>query len=104
MSITIFIPSPLRTFTNGQSEVQIQESASTVGESLNLLWKDYPGLRDRIMNEQGQVREHINVFVGEENIRFTGGLASPVAEGSKISVVPAVSGGCRGRSQKARIL
>ena len=93
MSITFFIPSPLRDFTNRESEVQIPESASTVGEALNLLWKNYPGLRDRIVNEQGKVREHINVFVGEESIRFTGGLASPVADGSKISVVPAVSGG-----------
>jgi molybdopterin converting factor small subunit len=53
----------------------------------------YPGIRDRVVNEQGQVRQHINIFIGNENIRYTGGLASPLSEGSEISIVPAVSGG-----------
>jgi molybdopterin converting factor small subunit len=57
------------------------------------LWILYPGIRDRVATEQGLVREHINIFVGEENIRYTGGLATPVPSGAEISIVPAVSGG-----------
>jgi molybdopterin converting factor small subunit len=53
----------------------------------------HPGVRDRVVNEQGAVRQHVNVFVGDESIRYTGGLDTPLAEGSEISIVPAVSGG-----------
>ena len=57
------------------------------------LWTLYPGVRDRIATEQGPVREHNNIFIGDEHIRYTGGLANPVSAGTKISIVPAVSGG-----------
>ncbi|HEY6242703.1 MAG TPA: ubiquitin-like small modifier protein 1 [Pyrinomonadaceae bacterium] len=87
------IPSPLREFTGGRSTVEIDDSPATVTEALSALWKCYPGLRDRIATEQGQIREHINVFVGDENIQFTGGLATPVGKGSEISIVPNISGG-----------
>ena len=60
---------------------------------MSALWTLYPGVRDRVVNEQGQVRQHINIFVGNENIRYTGGLATPVVDGCEISIVPAVSGG-----------
>ena len=53
----------------------------------------YPGVRDRVVTEQGQVRPHVNLFVGAESIRFTGGLATPLADGAVMSIVPAVSGG-----------
>jgi len=62
-------------------------------EALAILWTLYPGDRDRITNEQGAVRERINIFIGTENSRYTGGLASPVSDGSEILIVPAVSGG-----------
>ena len=93
MPITFFIPSPLRSFTDGRSEVEIAAHAKTAGEALSALWVRYPGLRDRILTEQGNVREHVNIFVGEENIRYTGGLATSLANENKISIVPAVSGG-----------
>ena len=89
MPITFSIPSPLRAFTSGQSEVQVAGPASTVGEALELLWKDYPGLRDRIMNEQGQVREHINVFVN----RDYGREDTAVGAQDRLHVLPAISGG-----------
>ena len=91
--ITFHIPSPLREFAGGRSTVEIDESPSTVAEALSALWKCYPGLRDRIATEQGQVREHINIFVGDENIQFTGGLTTRVSLGSEISIVPNISGG-----------
>jgi MoaD family protein len=92
--VTFQIPGALRDFTGGKDKVEIQGSAATVGDALSMLWTIYPGLRDRIATEQGQVREHINIFVGEENIRYLGGLTCPVAAGAEISIVPAVSGGC----------
>jgi len=63
---------------------------ATVTDALSALWRTYPALRDRIATEQGEVREHINVFVGDENIRYTGGLMSPVPAGPLPSFPPSV--------------
>lgn len=93
MPVTFHIPGALRDFTAGKSRVQIEDSPSTLAEALSALWKLYPGVRDRIATEQGQVREHVNIFIGDENVRYTGGLASPISANSEISIVPAVSGG-----------
>lgn len=93
MPVTFHIPGALQEFTSGRSRVVIEQSPGTLADALSALWTLYPGVRDRITTEQGQVREHINIFIGDENIRYTGGLASPVAAGSEISIVPAVSGG-----------
>ena len=91
--ITIHIPGALRSFTDGRGEVILQANEGTVLDALQALWNAYPGLRDRVMTEQRQVREHINIFVGNEHIRYTGGLATPISAGSQISIVPAISGG-----------
>ncbi len=93
MPVTFHIPGALRDFTRGQSTVQIQTSPSVVHDALKELCALYPGLRDRIATEQGEIRQHVNIFVGNEDIRYTGGLATPVPPGSSISIVPAVSGG-----------
>ena len=73
--------------------MKVASSPGTVKEALDALWKLHPALRDRVLDEQNQVRQHINVFVGEESIRFADGLATPVGEGAEILIVPAVSGG-----------
>lgn len=93
MPIIINIPGALREFTAGRSTVEIALSPGTVADALSALWALYPGVQDRLVNEQGQVRQHINIFVGNENIRYIGGLATPVVEESEIWIVPAVSGG-----------
>jgi molybdopterin synthase sulfur carrier subunit len=93
MAVTFHIPGALREFTAGHGQVEIDLSPATLADALSDLWTLYPGVRDRVVNEQGQVREHINIFIGDENIRYTGGLASPVPAGCQISIVPAVSGG-----------
>ena len=93
MSITFHIPGALREFTAGHRTVELEQSPATLADALSALWSLYPGVRDRIATEQGQVREHINIFIGDEHIRYTGGLASPISAGTKISIVPAVSGG-----------
>ena len=93
MVVVFLIPSPLRPFTEGASRVPLQVSAATVAEALQGLWTRYPGLRDRVVTEQGEVREYVNIFVGEENIRDSGGLATPVRDGCEIMIVPSVAGG-----------
>jgi molybdopterin synthase sulfur carrier subunit len=91
--VTFHIPGALREFTGNRSNIEIEASPSTVADALSALWKLYPGVRDRIATEQGQIREHINLFVGEEDIRYTGGLMTPISDGAGISIVPAISGG-----------
>jgi sulfur-carrier protein len=93
MAIIFHIPGALRDFTAGRSTVEIDAAPTTLVEALSALWTLYPGVRDRIATEQGQVREHVNIFIGNENARYTGGLASSVPAGAEISIVPAVSGG-----------
>lgn len=93
MPITFQIPGALREFTAGKSTVNLDISPGTVADALAALWTLYPGVRDRIADEQGQIRQHINIFVGREHIRYTGGLATPIANSAEVSIVPAVSGG-----------
>lgn len=93
MAIVFHIPGPMREFTSGHREVKIESSAATLAEALSSLWAIYPGVRDRVLTEQGEIREHIGLFVGKESVRYTGGLATPIAPGAEISIIPAVSGG-----------
>ena len=93
MSVTFLIPGPLRSFAEGKREVVIEASPATVADALRLLWEQCPGMRDRVLTEQAQVREHINLFVGTESVRYTGGLQTPVPDGAEISIIPSISGG-----------
>ncbi len=93
MSVAFHIPSYLRPFAGGQNPVELNATPGTAGEALEALWALYPALRDRVVDEQGEVRQHINIFVGNECIRFARGLSTPVPDGSEITIVPAVSGG-----------
>ena len=94
MAVVFTIPSYLRPFTDNLGEVELDASPATVGEALRALWQVYPGVRDRVADERGEIRLHINVFVGAESIRHTGGLDTPLpSHRSDITIVPAVSGG-----------
>jgi sulfur-carrier protein len=93
MAVRFFIPGPLRAFCGGLHHVEIHASPATVQEAVEALCAAHPGLRDRLLNEGGQLREHINIFVGDEDIRYTGEFATPVPPGAAISIFPAVSGG-----------
>ncbi|HTQ53648.1 MAG TPA: MoaD/ThiS family protein [Bryobacteraceae bacterium] len=93
MPVMFHIPGPLRSFTAGQAEVDLAASPATLSEALAALWVRHPGLRDRLVTEQGQVREHINLFVGNEHFRYTGGLATPLAADTEVWIIPAISGG-----------
>jgi molybdopterin converting factor small subunit len=95
VKLTFRIPGPLLAFTGGRTVVEAEaaEGPVTVQAALGQLWRLYPGLRDRILTEQGQIRPHVNVFVGPDSIRDTGGLSTPVGERAEIAIIPAVSGG-----------
>ncbi|MGH2453799.1 MAG: ubiquitin-like small modifier protein 1 [bacterium] len=87
----VFVPSPLRRQTGGQSRVEVP--GATVGEVLGNLTTAYPGLSGQILDEGGQVRAYINVFLNGAEIRTLGGQATPVAGGDEVSVIPAMAGG-----------
>ena len=93
MAILFRIPTYLRTYTRGCGEVAVGAPARTVNEALAALWKAHPGLRDRVLTEQNEVRQHLNIFVGADNIRDLQGLATEVNDGAEITIVPNVSGG-----------
>jgi molybdopterin converting factor small subunit len=83
----------LASFAGGRNLLAIDGSPATVFDALTALWKEYPGLRDRVVDELGAVRQHINIFVGDEAIRFADGLATKVPADAEVLIVPAVSGG-----------
>lgn len=92
MSISVKIPTPLRKFTGNRDTVQVQ--GATVAAALKDLEAQCPGLWTKICDDDGKVRRFINVYAGDDDIRFLEGLETPVADGSDISIVPAIAGGC----------
>ena len=88
--ITVRIPAALRTVTGGQDEVK--GSGGTLGEILDDLDTRHPGIKDRLLDAKG-VRRFINIYVGEEDVRFLEGLKTPVKTGDQISIIPAIAGG-----------
>jgi len=93
MPITVELPSALRPYAGGSPEVTLQDRVATVRDALDVLAGRHAGVVDRVMDERGAVRQHVNVFVDGENIRFLDGLGTGVGESSTIVIVPAVSGG-----------
>jgi molybdopterin converting factor small subunit len=91
--MTFVIPGPLRELAGNRSEVRADGDAHSVGQALDLLWQHAPGVRDRVLTERGEVRQHVNIFVDGESIRYSGGLDTPVRRGSEIVILPALSGG-----------
>jgi sulfur-carrier protein len=91
MSLTVRIPTQLRTLTGGAGEVQVE--GATVGEALKALDAAHPGMADRLFDDSGALRRFVNVFLADEDVRFLEGLDTPVEEGQTLSVVPAVAGG-----------
>jgi len=93
MTITVVLPGYLHPYADGRSRIALRAGGATVRDALDALRVSYPGVSHRVLTEQGEVRPHINVFVGDENIRFTDGLATPLRDGSEVVILPAVSGG-----------
>jgi len=93
MTVIFWIPGPLRPMAGGRSQVGVHTSGRTLRDALDMLFETHPGIRDRILTEQGEIRQHVNLFVDNNDARSTGGLATPLANGVQISIMPAITGG-----------
>lgn len=91
MSVTVRIPTPLRTLTKNAAEVTVQ--GNTIKEVIQNLESDYNGFKERICDENGQIRKFINLYLNDEDIRFLENQDTPVKDGDQISIVPAIAGG-----------
>jgi molybdopterin synthase sulfur carrier subunit len=92
MSVTVRIPTILRPYTGGAAEVKAE--GSTLAEVLDALEADHPGIRARVLDEQGRLRRFVNVYVNDDDVRFAEGLETATPDGASVSVIPAVAGGC----------
>ncbi len=92
-AVSVRIPTILRTYTDGASEVTVEPSTPTLSGVLDALEAAHPGIRARILDDDGALRRFVNIYVGDEDVRFAGGLDTETPAGSEISVIPAVAGG-----------
>ena len=91
MPVMVRIPTPLRSLTKGSAEVQAK--GDTVDDVVLDLERQFPGLRDRLMDDKGELRRFINLYVNEEDVRFLDGRTTVLKEGDTVSIVPAIAGG-----------
>ncbi len=91
MSVTVRVPTILRTYTGGAAEVSAE--GETLSEVIDDLERNHPGIRARVIDEVGKLRRFVNVYVGDEDVRFAEGLDTKTPDGSSVSVIPAVAGG-----------
>lgn len=91
MSVNVRIPTILRTYTADQS--QVTADGSTLTEVIESLEAAHPGIKSRVIDEQGKMRRFVNIYVAEEDVRFASGLDTPTPDGAQISIIPAVAGG-----------
>ncbi|HET7876209.1 MAG TPA: ubiquitin-like small modifier protein 1 [Methylomirabilota bacterium] len=91
MSVLVRIPTPLRSLTKGAAEVQA--AGDSVDDVIHDLERQYPGLKERLVDEGGQIRRFINIYVNQEDIRFLQGAKTTLKAGDEVSVVPAIAGG-----------
>ena len=93
MPISVIVPNALTPYTRGVGTLVLDERCATVAEVLAALAMRLPALTDRVLTEQGELRRHVNIFVGEESVRFLEGLETRIDDETTITIVPAVSGG-----------
>jgi len=91
MSVLVRIPTPLRRMTGGKDKVEVE--SSTLGEMVESLESEYPGFKERLVDENGELRYFVNIYVNGEDVRFLQGLETATSTGDEISIVPAVAGG-----------
>lgn len=91
MPVNVRIPTPLRKLTNEQELVEV--SATSVADAISQLQRLFPGIQDRLVDDAGQVRRFVNVYVNEEDIRFLQNQDTPLKDGDEISIIPAIAGG-----------
>lgn len=92
MGVKLRIPTPLRQFTGNQADVEVP--GKTIKEVMNNLEAKHPGIRERVIDEQGAIRQFVNFYLNEEDIRFLDGIETPLKDGDQVTIVPAIAGGC----------
>ena len=91
MSVMVRIPGPLRRITDGAGKVEVD--ADSLGGLISALDDQYPGMKDRLLDENGELRYFVNLYLNNEDVRFLEGLGTSVKSGDEVSIVPAVAGG-----------
>jgi molybdopterin synthase sulfur carrier subunit len=91
MAVLVRIPTPLRALTKGAAEVQAD--AGTVTDLIEALERQFPGLKERLVEDGGEVRRFINIYINQEDIRFLQGATTALKQGDEVSIVPAIAGG-----------
>jgi sulfur-carrier protein len=89
---TVLVPTPLRRLTGGASKIEVE--GENVGALIGALNASYPGVADKLLDESGEIKRFINVFVNDDEVRSLQGLATPVSAEDRVSIVPAMAGGC----------
>ncbi len=91
MAVVVRVPTPLRRLTDGQGEVEVE--ASTVREAIEKLEEQYPGFKERLLDENGDLRRFVNLYLNDEDVRFLKGVNTELKDGDVLSIVPAIAGG-----------
>ena len=91
MSVMVRIPTPLRRMTNGKDKVEVE--SDNLGDLVEKLNSEFPGFKDRLVDEEGELRYFVNIYLNGEDVRFMDGLNTSTSSGDEISIVPAVAGG-----------
>jgi molybdopterin converting factor small subunit len=91
MSVSLRIPTILRTLTGGAAEVTVE--GATLADVIDAAEAENPGIRARVLDDDGKLRRFVNVYVGDEDVRFASGLQTPTPDGTSVSIIPAVAGG-----------
>ena len=91
MSVTVLVPTPLQKLTNGNAEVMAE--GGTVAEAFVSLEQQFPGIKDRLCDDQGKLRRFVNVYVNNEDVRFQNNEETPLSDGDEVSIIPAIAGG-----------
>ena len=91
MAATVRIPTPLRKLTNEQESVEVE--SATIGAAVEELEGKFPGIKERLVDEEGEIRRFVNVYVNEEDIRFLENQDTPLKDGDDVSIIPAIAGG-----------
>ncbi|SDS38518.1 MoaD/ThiS family protein [Microlunatus soli] len=92
MSASVRIPTILRNYTGGEKEVSAD--GGNLAELIDNLESNHPGIKARVLDDAGALRRFVNVYIGDDDVRFIGGLDAEIADGAQISIIPAVAGGC----------
>jgi sulfur-carrier protein len=93
-TVAVRVPTILRTYTGGESDVAVSvPESATLADVVTALDAAYPGIAARVLDDSGQIRRFVNVYVDDDDVRFADGLRTPTPDGTKVSVIPAVAGG-----------